>query len=257
MRVRLIHWRPEEAAGRIELLEKAGFDVDFEPFAGDTVRKTGENPPDAVLIDLARLPAEGRNLGINFRIRKSTRNIPLVFAGGAAVKIREVRKHLPDADFMVWDDIADGLEAAVSSAPSDPVVPSSTFAAYRGRPLVAKLAITAGKTILMGAPKDFESLLEPLPEEAVISRRASGTGRTVILFVRKMSELEKLSGKARSHIAQGGALWIAWPKKSSGEESDLTQASVRRFGLDSGLVDYKVCSIDSTWTGLRFAVRDK
>ena len=54
-----------------------------------------------------------------------------------------------------------------------------------------------------------------------------------------------------------GGLWIAWPKQASGVKSDLTQPVVRRIGLASGLVDYKVCAIDATWSGLRFTVRKK
>jgi hypothetical protein len=257
MRVRLIHWRPEEAAERVEYLEKEGFEVDFEPFARDTVKRTGEDPPDAIVIDLTRLPAEGRNLGMTFRIRKSTRHIPLVFAGGAADKVAEVMGHLPDAVYSGWEEVVSPLRTAADSAPEDPVVPSSAFAAYRGRPLAAKLGIAAGRTILLGAPDDFESLLEPLPEGAELIRRSSGKARTVILFVKTMRELENRFEKAKALIAEGGSLWVAWPKKSSSEDSDLTQAAVRSYGMDRGLVDYKVCSIDATWTGLRFAVRDK
>ena len=51
----------------------------------------------------------------------------------------------------------------------------------------------------------------------------------------------------------GGSIWICWPKKASGVPSDLSQAAVRRYGMDRGLVDYKVASIDETWSGLRFA----
>jgi hypothetical protein len=57
--------------------------------------------------------------------------------------------------------------------------------------------------------------------------------------------------------ARGGGLWIVWPKKSSGVSSDLSQPVVRRVGLDAGLVDFKVCSVDATWTGLRFSRRER
>jgi hypothetical protein len=51
------------------------------------------------------------------------------------------------------------------------------------------------------------------------------------------------------------ALWIAWPKKASGVKTDLDGNNVREFGLDAGWVDYKVCAIDETWSGLCFARR--
>lgn len=60
-----------------------------------------------------------------------------------------------------------------------------------------------------------------------------------------------------AEAAERGRLWIAWPKKASGVESDLTQQQVRTFGLDAGLVDYKICSIDATWSGLCFTRRRK
>ena len=54
-------------------------------------------------------------------------------------------------------------------------------------------------------------------------------------------------------MSEGGGLWIAWPKKTSGVTSDLTQGRVREVGLAAGLVDYKVCAINATWSGLLFA----
>jgi len=58
-----------------------------------------------------------------------------------------------------------------------------------------------------------------------------------------------------AYAAKGG-LWIAWPKKTSGLVTDLTQIVVRSVGLASGLVDFKVCAIDKTWSGLRFTRRE-
>jgi hypothetical protein len=56
-------------------------------------------------------------------------------------------------------------------------------------------------------------------------------------------------------VAGHGRLWICWPKKSSGDETDVTQNEVRSTGLATGLVDFKICSIDSTWSGLCFTRR--
>ncbi len=52
-------------------------------------------------------------------------------------------------------------------------------------------------------------------------------------------------------------LWIAWPKKTSGVATDLSEDVVRKIGLDAGLVDVKVCAIDETWSGLKFVIRVK
>jgi len=51
--------------------------------------------------------------------------------------------------------------------------------------------------------------------------------------------------------------WVAWPKKASGVATDLTEGVVRTVGLESGLVDVKVCAVDDTWSGLKFVRRLK
>ena len=44
-----------------------------------------------------------------------------------------------------------------------------------------------------------------------------------------------------------GMLWVAWPKRSSGVASDMTEDAVRDVALPIGLVDVKVIAIDDTW----------
>jgi hypothetical protein len=56
-------------------------------------------------------------------------------------------------------------------------------------------------------------------------------------------------------LSYDGGLWIAWPKKSSGVPTDVSESSVRKAGLHLGLVDNKVCAIDDTWSALRFVYR--
>jgi hypothetical protein len=58
-----------------------------------------------------------------------------------------------------------------------------------------------------------------------------------------------------SRLAPNGALWIAWPKKASGVATDVTEDRVRDVALPRGLVDNKVCAIDSVWSGLRLVIR--
>jgi hypothetical protein len=56
-------------------------------------------------------------------------------------------------------------------------------------------------------------------------------------------------------LAELAPLWIAWPKRASGRTTDLTLQEVRKAGLAVGLVDYRMCSIDKTWSGLLFTKR--
>jgi hypothetical protein len=76
-----------------------------------------------------------------------------------------------------------------------------------------------------------------------------------IWFVRDAQELRR--GLRRNAVAHAdrSPVWIAWPKKTSKVASDLSEQLVRETGLACGLVDYKICSIDETWSGLLFRRR--
>jgi hypothetical protein len=65
-----------------------------------------------------------------------------------------------------------------------------------------------------------------------------------MLFSPSVADLERDFEGAKAAIAPGGTLWICWPKKASGVDSDLDQARVRRHALDRGLVDFKVAAIE-------------
>jgi hypothetical protein len=73
-------------------------------------------------------------------------------------------------------------------------------------------------------------------------------------FVRSSKELSRGIRKIAADLDQG-LIWIAWPKKTSTIASDLSQVAVRSVGLANGLVDFKVCAIDATWSGLLFKRR--
>jgi hypothetical protein len=258
-RIRLIHWNAAEAAERAEALRAAGYEVDDRTLDGAGLRRLRDDPPDAVVIDLDRRPSQGRDLGLTMRKYVATRYVPLVFAGGAPDKVDGIRPFLPDAVYTAWPGLHAALERAIAHPPADPVVPGSVFDVYAGTPLSKKLGIGEGSTVaLLGAPEGFEAVLGELPAGAALLRRSSEPGeepRDVTLwFVRSRQELEARIGEM-GDAAEGGGLWIVWPKKSSKLAGDLSQPIVRQAGLASGLVDFKVCSVDATWTGLRFSRR--
>lgn len=76
-------------------------------------------------------------------------------------------------------------------------------------------------------------------------------------FARSRSELEGEFPRLKAALTKNGLLWISWPKKSSGIESDLSDRVVQKIGLKGGLVDVKVGSIDDNWSGMRFVYRLK
>ena len=77
----------------------------------------------------------------------------------------------------------------------------------------------------------------------------------VVAFFTRRAKFEGRLGALGTMIFPAGGLWIAWPKQSSGVETDMTADGVREVALPVGLVDNKVCAIDETWSGLRFVNR--
>ena len=255
--VRLIHWKAEETAERAERIRSAGYEVVSEPLNPARLRELRDDPPLAVVIDLSRLPSQGRDLGLNIRKYKATRHVPLVFVEGETQKVARVKELLPDAVFTTWSRIASSLKRAISNPPQDPVVPDSVMAPYRGTPLPKKLGIKAGSVVaLVEGPERFEEILGDLPEGVVLRHDVGAPSDLTLYFARSRKELESRIERLAA-LAEKGRLWIIWPKKSSGVASDLSQTVVRQVGLSAGLVDFKICSVDDTWSGLRFTRREQ
>jgi CheY-like chemotaxis protein len=256
MRVGLIHHGATEATTRAEALSVLGYEVDCRPFGREVLAGLGDSPPAAIVIDLERAPSIGRDVAVSIRMRKRTRAVPIVFAGGDPQKVERIRGLLPDAAYTTWDEVGSALAHALANPPEDPVVPASAMAAYRGTPLVKKLGMKRGSTLVLdGAPPGFEQALVDLPEDVRVSRDPQCERDMTLWFVRSRADLEERVRSMGDH-ARGGGLWIVWPKKASGVQSDVSQKVVRAAGLATGLVDFKICSVDATWSGLRFTVRD-
>lgn len=129
------------------------------------------------------------------------------------------------------------------------------MAGYSGTPLPKKLGIKPGhRVLLVDAPGGF--VLDPLPAGVAIDRKPDAAAYDVIVaFCPDAAALTDGFGDWRARLDPAGGLWIAWPKKSSGVRTDLTENAVRDIGLAAGVVDNKVCAIDDTWSGLRLVVR--
>jgi len=254
-RVCLIHWKAEEAEEKIVKLRAAGFEVDYREMKPGALRDRLNNPPAVFVIDLSHMPMQGRDVAMALRIRKTTRHTPLVFVEGEPEKVDRIKISLPDAIYTTWSRIRSSLKAAIAKPAANPIVPESNLAGYSGTPLPKKLGIKPNSTVaLVGAPKDFEKTLGEMPEGVKLKKRADGACDLIIWFVRMRAELYDRI-KEMGELTGAGGLWIAWPKQASGVASDMTQNIVRETGLASGLVDYKVCAIDATWSGLKFARR--
>jgi hypothetical protein len=132
------------------------------------------------------------------------------------------------------------------------------MAGYSGTPLIKKLGIKDNfKVAFVNAPENFVAQLE-LPAAVNVKRISQSKALDFIqVFVTRQTVLTTAFAQYPPKMKSNGMLWISWPKKSSGVQTDLNENIVRDIGLAVGLVDVKVCAVDEVWSGLKFVYRLK
>ena len=129
------------------------------------------------------------------------------------------------------------------------------MAGYSGTPLPKKLGIVGDVVfVVVDPPKDFPETLGDYGE-AVWQKSLLAPIDVVVAFFTSRAKLVAAWPRLTKAAAQDGGIWVAWPKKSSGLPTDITENVLREELLPSGWVDNKVCAIDDTWSGLRFVLR--
>lgn len=253
-RVRLIHWNGPEGRERRLRLAALGHQAEFDAFEGPTLRQLFRtDPPDAFVIDLSRLPSHGREVAMALRTRKSTQTVPIVFVDGDPEKVDRIKALLPDATYTAWSRLKTALPRAISRGAKTPIVPPSHL--YTGKPAVEKIGIKEGMRVsLVGAPPRFPSALGSLPARVKLSAKADRSSDLFICVARGQRELAAHLATL-SRVVERQTVWMVWAKKASGVASDLNGNIVRETGLSTGWVDFKICSIDDTWSGLAFKRR--
>jgi len=251
-RVRLFHWRAEEAKPLIATLRAGGYTVEYP---GDKVngswRSLRESPPLAAVIDLTRMPSHGRWVAAGIRATKSIRHIPIVFVDGDREKVASIRKMLPDAVYTSRSRLASALKRVKPLA--DPVA-APQMMNRTDRTTAEKLGIKAGARVaLIDPPPDYVRVLGKLPQDVSLEEEPEETLPLTLWFVRdpdgyasRLADMRRRAMKTR--------IWIIYPKggPKGRQSSGLTQSLIREAALSVGLVDYKVCSVNDVWTGLLF-----
>src|SRR5687767_16024813 len=107
------------------------------------------------------------------------------------------------------------------------------MAGYSGTPLPKKLGIKEGHRLaLLSAPDDFEEMLGDLTAMSVAhSLSGKSAFDVIVFFTRSRAELAKKFAAIAKRLEKSGGFWVAWPKKSSGEKTDLTEDVVRNIAL--------------------------
>jgi len=128
-------------------------------------------------------------------------------------------------------------------------------AGYSGTPLAKKLGIKDGfKIAIMNEPDHYFSLFEDMPPDVDIVHNLKTKLDVIHYFVKEEKQLAEEIQTLKSSIQQNGMIWISWPKKSSKLPTDITEDVIRAIALNNGLVDIKVCAIDSVWSGLKLVI---
>jgi hypothetical protein len=125
-------------------------------------------------------------------------------------------------------------------------------------PLAKKLGIKPGHRVaVLQPPEGFPAALEPLPPDVELfdSLGAAQALDVVLWFGTRRAGLERVVREAREVLEQNGGLWIGWPKRAAKIPTEVTDDVVREVALPTGLVDNKICAIDSAWSGIRLVLR--
>jgi hypothetical protein len=130
------------------------------------------------------------------------------------------------------------------------------MAGYSGTPLVKKLGVGEGFTILLvNAPPEYRALISPLPARVSFATAANSSTNFVHAFATKRLELARLLAGLRKKLPPDALVWVSWPKKASKVPTDITENIIRDVALPLGFVDVKVCAVTDVWSGLKLVVR--
>ncbi len=126
---------------------------------------------------------------------------------------------------------------------------------YSGTPLAKKLGFKEGLRVrLVNTPPEVKTELHDALANCRILSETAGPLDFIFLFSKSRSDLEPQLKQAAKALAPAGMLWVSWPKKASGIETDLGENLIREIGLKAGLVDVKVCAVTDVWSGLKFVI---
>lgn len=117
-------------------------------------------------------------------------------------------------------------------------------------PLLKKIGFKQGmRSILVDAPPEAIDAIG-LPGDDV-AHKLAGSFDYIHLFTTSQADLDVAFPKLKSHLREGGMLWVSWPKGKA-LETDLALKKVIEIGYSHGLVESKTISVDRTWSAIKF-----
>jgi hypothetical protein len=189
-------------------------------------------------------------MAVWLRNRKDTRTLPIVFFGGEAEKVEKVKSLLPDASYAAPGSLARMLKAACRGRTPNPVVPPSAMERFKSKTAAQKLGIVPSSTVgVMDPPRDWGAVLGDVPEGAEFIEDPDTPQNVTLWFIRDSEAMMTSMRRMRAWAAKT-KLWVLWPK---GQSNRFREGSIREMGIENGLVDYKICSVNEQWSGILFA----
>ena len=124
--------------------------------------------------------------------------------------------------------------------------------------LQKKLGINTNKKIIfINSPEGFTEYLEPLPEGAELKKQLKGSFDLIHFFAKKREEVDKVSGKLVKALNKEGYLWVAYPKKTSGIETDLNRDKCWDIFAEYKYRPVSMVSLNEKWSSIRFKPSDE
>ena len=129
-------------------------------------------------------------------------------------------------------------------------------AGYSGTPLAKKLTLKDGMRVWFdNMPDSIRAEIDEYGLTLIEEAKPSEGLNAAHIFTSERAILESRLQTLRHLIDPAGQVWVSWPKKASGMETEIDQAAVQEAGLAIGFVDTKKCAVDETWSGLKFVIR--
>ena len=110
------------------------------------------------------------------------------------------------------------------------------------------------KVGVIDAPRDYAHVIGGLPDNVEFDEESWKGCAVTLWFVEEPDAFLAALPKMR-RAAAISKLWVAWRKKAACKDSLLNETTIRETAIESGLVDYKICSLNETWSGLCFALK--
>ncbi len=219
-RVRLIHWKAEEAQPLIALLKGAGHKVEYDG---------------------------------KFTSPK-TRQVPVVFVDGDPDKVAITKRQVTDMFFTTRAKLLSAINSARKQRLANPIAPGRLFS-YHTRTAAQKMGIAKDARVgVIDGPRDYERVIGEVAEGVEFVEGAQPGCTVLAWFVQDPDSYLEMLPRMRAWVAKT-RLWVLWKKGGTTRTGAVTPLLIREAAKELGMIDYKVCSVDKSWSGIALTIK--